>query len=71
MTDKENIRSIIERLVQNLEESRMRTFRSPIEIAVTEIQLTDIAVKILDIINSALVNFILIPHMEDVGHVDS
>jgi len=63
MSDKESIRSITEQLVRSLEESRVKKLRSPLEIAVTELELTDLSQKILDEINPELVNFKLIHHM--------
>jgi hypothetical protein len=70
MVDREGIRSITERLVQSLEGSRVKKLRTPLEIAVTELELTDISERILDEINSELVNFKLGHRMVSAEHVD-
>ena len=70
MTDKECVRSLTERLIKCLEESRVKKLQTPLEIVVTELELTDLSEKILDEINPELVNIKLVHHMVSAEHVD-
>ncbi len=67
---REDLRKSTERLVQILEESSLKTSRTPVEIVLSEIELTDISERILHEINSELVNFKLFHHMVSADNVD-
>ena len=70
VNNKGDIRSKTEQLVRILEELRSKRFRTPDEILVTELGLTDLSEEILDEVNSELVNFKLFHKMVIPDHVN-